>query len=71
MIMQEKKVSHLLHLILTLISFGMWSPIWVIVCLSVSLENRDIRSKNKKFYEQEKYEQYEMLQRINSGRYVK
>ena len=71
MIMQEKKVSHLLHLILTLISCGMWSPMWVLICLSVSLENRGIRNKNKKFYEQEKQEQYEMLQRINSGRYVK
>jgi len=45
---QEKKVSHLLHLVLSCLSFGFWLPIWFIVCLSVSLENRGIRKRNKK-----------------------
>jgi hypothetical protein len=46
----EKKVSHLLHLILCLITFGLWCPLWMLICLSVSLENRGIRKRNEKRY---------------------
>ena len=45
---QEKKVSHVLHLLLSLISFGFWLPVWMLICLSVSLENRGIRKRNEK-----------------------
>ena len=54
----EKKVSHVLHLLLSIISCGFWLPVWVLVCLSVSLENRGIRKRNEKRYIKER----EMMQ---------
>jgi Na+-transporting NADH:ubiquinone oxidoreductase subunit NqrC len=35
-----KKTNHLLHLILTIITFGMWSPIWLIVAI-VNMATKD------------------------------
>ena len=39
---KKKKTSHVLHLILSLITFGFWVPVWIIVTLSNSIENRRI-----------------------------
>jgi len=51
---QEKKVNHILHLILTLVSCGMWMPVWMLVVLSVCLENYGIRKRNgRRYFEQE------------------
>jgi len=50
----EKKVSHILHLLLTIISCGFWSPMWMLICLSVSLENRGISKRNLKRYKEQK-----------------
>ena len=44
----EKKTNHLLHLVLSIFSFGFWAPIWLLVSVSVSLENSSIRRRNKK-----------------------
>lgn len=38
----KKKTSHVLHLILSIISCGLWIPIWLLVVLSNSLENSKI-----------------------------
>lgn len=39
---KKKKTSHVLHLILSLITVGLWLPVWIIVTLSNSIENRRI-----------------------------
>lgn len=31
---QRKKTNHLLHLVLTIITFGLWAPVWLVVHLS-------------------------------------
>jgi len=63
----EKKVSHVLHLLLTIISFGFWAPMWMLICLSVSLENRGISKRNlKRYKEQEKMLMYNHMQMMNS-----
>jgi len=38
----KKKTGHVLHLILSIISCGIWLPIWLLVVLSNSLENSKI-----------------------------
>ena len=48
LISKKKKTSHLLHIVLTLCTFGFWIPIWVLVAVSNSLENSRIdRQLNK------------------------
>ena len=39
---KKKSTSHVLHLILSLITVGFWVPVWFIVALSNSIENRRI-----------------------------
>ena len=39
---KKKKTSHVLHLVLSLITVGLWIPVWIIVTLSNSIENRRI-----------------------------
>lgn len=39
---KKKKTSHVLHLILSLVTVGLWIPVWIIVTLSNSIENRRI-----------------------------
>ena len=39
---KKKSTSHVLHLILSLITVGFWIPVWIIVTLSNSIENRRI-----------------------------
>ena len=74
MLQNEKKVSHLLHLVLSLLSCGIWVFPWSLVCLSVKLENHGIRKKNEKHLaEKESSEERrhrEMMAKINAGRYV-
>ncbi len=36
---KKKKTSHVLHLILSLITAGFWVPVWIIVCISNAIEN--------------------------------
>lgn len=38
----DQKTSHVLHLLLTVITFGLWLPVWVIVAVSHRLERRRI-----------------------------
>ena len=63
---EQKKVSHVLHLLLSIISCGFWVPVWMLICLSVSLENRGIRKRNEKRYIKERdHFMYNHLQMIN------
>lgn len=41
----DYKTAHVLHLILSLITFGMWIPVWLIVTLSNSIERGKIDRK--------------------------
>ncbi len=40
-----KRTSHVLHLILSILTLGFWAFIWLIVALSNSLENWKINRK--------------------------
>ena len=44
----KKSTSHVLHLILSIISCGIWLPIWLLVVLSNSIENSMTDRKIKK-----------------------
>lgn len=48
MLSKRKKTSHLLHLILSLITFGLWIFIWLLVGISNANENAKIDAKIKK-----------------------
>jgi len=37
---QEAKTNHLLHLILSILSVGIWTPVWILVTVSNNLERR-------------------------------
>ena len=39
---KKKSTSHVLHLILSLVTVGLWLPVWIIVTLSNSIQNRRI-----------------------------
>lgn len=42
---KKKSTSHVLHLILSIVTAGFWIPVWVIVALSNSIENARIDRK--------------------------
>lgn len=42
---KKKRTSHVLHLILSIVTAGLWIPVWVIVALSNSIENARIDRK--------------------------
>ena len=64
---EQKKVSHVLHLLLSIITCGFWVPLWMLICLSVSLENRGIRKRNEKRYTKERDQfMYNHLQTMNN-----
>lgn len=46
------KTNHVLHLLLSLISAGIWIPVWLIVTLSNAIERAKANSKIKKLMEQ-------------------
>ena len=48
MLSKKKKTSHILHLLLSIITAGIWIIIWIIVALSNSMENSKIDSQIKK-----------------------
>jgi predicted XRE-type DNA-binding protein len=45
MLSKKKKTSHLLHLVLSLLTVGVWVLIWFIVALSNHMENAGIDRK--------------------------
>ena len=48
LISKKKKTSHLLHLVLSIITMGFWLPVWVLVALSNGIENARIDAKINK-----------------------
>ena len=50
---QQNEVSHLLHLFLSLITFGIWIPVWILVTISASIEQKRLSLKLKKLMNQE------------------
>lgn len=47
---QRKQTSHVLHLILSLLTAGLWLVMWILVALSNSLENAKIDRRIRKLY---------------------
>jgi uncharacterized membrane protein YvbJ len=45
---KKKKTSHVLHLLLSVITAGIWVIVWIIVALSNSIENSKIDKKISK-----------------------
>ena len=45
---KKKKTSHVLHLLLSIITAGVWIIIWLIVALSNSIENSKIDNQIRK-----------------------
>ena len=45
MLSQKKKTSHVLHLLLSIVTAGLWAIVWIIVALSNSMENARIDRK--------------------------
>ena len=41
----DHKTSHILHLVLSVITAGIWIPFWIIVTVSHSLERKKIDKK--------------------------
>ena len=48
MLSKKKKTSHLLHLIFSIFTAGIWVIIWIIVAISNSSENSKIESQIEK-----------------------
>ncbi len=48
MLSKKKKTSHLLHVILSFFTAGIWIIAWLIIAISNSSENSKIESKIKK-----------------------
>ena len=44
---QDHKTAHVLHFLLSLVTFGLWVPIWIIVALSHRIERGKIDRKLK------------------------
>lgn len=42
---KKKKTSHILHLLLSIITVGFWVPIWILVTISNNIENARIDRK--------------------------
>lgn len=72
--MQElKTTSHIRHLILTLLTGGMWMIVWLFCGLITNNQNKEIKESNRMFevYERRNYElrQAEMIANlINNGK---
>lgn len=45
---KKKKTNHILHLLLSLITAGLWIPVWILVAVSNGLENTRINRKIRK-----------------------
>ena len=39
---KRKRTSHVLHLLLSLLTLGLWVPVWLLVALSNANENRKV-----------------------------
>lgn len=42
---KQKKTSHLLHLVLSVLTLGVWLPIWLLVAISNGSDNLGTRQK--------------------------
>ena len=47
---QQQKVSHILHLILSIITCGLWLAIWLLVTISASIERGRLTRKLEALY---------------------
>ena len=50
---QNQKVSHILHLILSIITCGLWVVVWLLVTLSASIERSRLNKKLEWLYAKE------------------
>lgn len=49
--LDKARVNHILHLILSLLTFGIWIIVWVLQAISVASERSAIRDKLKELYQ--------------------
>lgn len=49
--MQKKKTSHVLHLLLTFVTAGLWVFIWIACALVTWSQNREIDKRIQRIYE--------------------
>ena len=49
--MQKKKTSHVLHLVLSLITGGLWILIWICCAIANGSHNRQIDKRISRIYE--------------------
>lgn len=48
---RDQKVSHLLHLVLSLVTCGLWLIVWLIVVLSSYIEIKRLKAKLSEIYD--------------------
>lgn len=48
LISKKQKTNHLLHLIVSFLTVGLWVPVWVLIALLDSLTNMNINRKLRK-----------------------
>jgi len=46
--LQKRKTSHVLHLILSVITFGLWIPVWILVAISNAMHNGQMERRIRK-----------------------
>lgn len=53
--LSEYKTNHLLHLLLSIITMGLWLIVWVIVSISNSSERRKIKKRHGMVADKNRY----------------
>ena len=49
--LQDKKVNHILHFLLSIVTAGIWIIVWILITLSVGSEKNALKKKLKELYE--------------------
>ena len=46
--LNQQKISHLFHLVMSVITVGLWVFVWALVYVSVSIERKRLKAKLKR-----------------------
>ncbi|MCB4763864.1 MAG: hypothetical protein LGB78_08205 [Sulfurovum sp.] len=70
--LQNKKVSHILHFLLSVVTAGIWIVVWILITISVSSEKSALKKKLKEFYSirENKFESMQKSELINFSKTV-
>lgn len=58
-----RRCNHILHLLLTLITFGVWAIVWILVAINRHVENRGVMDKYRR--QVARYQAWALLQHRN------